>query len=106
MVGGWGSAELAALLTLLAERMLHPGGWWERAPLLLAVAPLVLWIGPAAPLLVILAAGWVAREGLRRTHTGAVVVDHPALGWAARLGLVAIFTVGLLDLARDTAELL
>lgn len=96
----------AALLTLLAERMLHPGGWWERAPLLLAVAPLVLWIGPAAPLLVILAAGWVAREGLRRTHAGAVVVDHPALGWAARLGLAAIFTVGLLDLARDTAELL
>jgi hypothetical protein len=96
----------AALLTLLAERVLHPGGWWERAPLLLAVAPLVLWIGPAAPLLVILAAGWVARDGLRRTHTGAVVVDHPALGWAARLGLAAIFTVGLLDLARDTAELL
>jgi hypothetical protein len=56
--------------------------------------------------LVILAAGWVAREGLRRTHTGAVVVDHPALGWAARLGLVAIFTVSLLDLARDAAELL
>jgi hypothetical protein len=26
----------AALLTLLAERVLHPGGWWERAPFPLA----------------------------------------------------------------------
>jgi hypothetical protein len=96
----------AALLTLLAERALRPGGWWERAPLPLAVAPLILWIGPAAPLLVILAAGWAAREALRRTRAGTVLLDHPALGWAARLGLAAIFTVGLLDLASDTAELL
>src|SRR4029450_9281815 len=96
----------AALLTLLAERMLHPGGWWERAPLLLAVAPLVLWIGPAAPVFVIMAGGGGASEGVRCTHTGSCVVDHPGLGWAARLGLVAIFTVGLLDLARDAAELL
>jgi hypothetical protein len=70
------------------------------------VAPLILWIGPAAPLLVILAAGWAAREALRRTRAGTVLLDHPALGWAARLGLAAIFTVGLLDLASDTAELL
>jgi hypothetical protein len=96
----------AALLTILAERVLHPGGWWQRAPLPLAVAPLILWIGPAAPLLVILAAGWAAREGLRGTHSGAAVVDHPALGWAARLGLAAIFAISLLDLAGDTAELL
>jgi hypothetical protein len=34
------------------------------------------------------------------------VLNHPAVGWAARLGLAAIFTVALLDLARDTAELL
>ena len=59
----------ATLLTLLAERVLRPGGWWERAPLLLAVAPLLLWIGPLAPLLVILAAGWAAHQGLRRTRT-------------------------------------
>lgn len=96
----------AVLLTVLAERALRPGGWWERAPLPLAVAPLVLWIGPAAPLLLIVAACWVAREGLRRTHAGAAVLNNPALGWAARLGLAAIFTVALLDLARDTAELL
>jgi len=96
----------ATLLTLFAERVLRPGGWWERAPLLLAVAPLVLWIGPQAPLLVILAAAWAAREGLRGTRTGAVVIDHPALGWAARLGLAAIFTASLLDLVGDTAELL
>jgi hypothetical protein len=96
----------AALLTVLAERALRPGSWWERAPLWLAVAPLILWIGPAAPLLVILAAGWAAREALRRSRAGAVVLDHPALGWSARLGLAAIFTVGILDLAKDMAELL
>jgi hypothetical protein len=96
----------AALLTLLAERALQPGGWWERAPFLLAVAPLILWIGPVAPLLIILAAAWVAREGLRSTPTGAAVLDHPALGWVARLGLIGIFTISLLDLAGDTAELL
>jgi hypothetical protein len=96
----------AALLTVLAERALRPGSWWERAPLPLAVAPLILWIGPAAPLLLVLAVGWVAREGARRSRAGAAVVDHPVLAWAARLGLVAIFTVSLLDLLRDTAELL
>jgi len=96
----------AALLTVYAERVLRPGGWWQRAPLALAAAPLVLWIGPAAPLLLVVTAGWVAREGLRRTRAGAVVLGHPALGWATRLGLAAIFTIALLDLARDTAELI
>jgi hypothetical protein len=96
----------AALLTLLAERVLRPGSWWERAPLALAVAPLILWIGPVAPLLVLLAGAWAAREGMRRTHKGAALLDHPTLGWAARLGLAAIFTIGLLDLAGDTTELL
>jgi hypothetical protein len=96
----------AALLTLLAERALQPGGWWQRAPFPLAVAPLILWIGPAAPLLIFLAAAWVAREGLRGTHTGAVVLDHPAPSWAARLSLIGIFTISLLDLAGDAAELL
>jgi hypothetical protein len=95
----------AAVLTLLAERMVRPDSWWAQVPLLLAVAPLVLWIGPAAPLLFILVAGWVAREGLRRTSTGTAVLDHPAVGWAARLVLATIFAASLLDLARDTAEL-
>ena len=96
----------AALLTVFAERALRPGSWWERAPLPLAVAPLILWIGPALPLLAVLAAGWAARESLRRSDSGSVVLDHPALGWAARLGLAAIFTLAFLDLAKDTAELL
>ena len=96
----------AALLTVLAERALRPGSWWERAPLPLAVAPLILWIGPAAPLLAVVAAGWAAREAGRRSSPGNDVLDHPALAWAARLGLAAIFTLALLDLAKDTAELM
>lgn len=73
----------AALPTLLAEQVLRRDGWWRRAPLLLSVAPLVLWL-PVAPLLVALAAALVAREGLRRTKADAVL-QHPALPWAGRL---------------------
>ncbi|MEP6598987.1 MAG: hypothetical protein ABJB98_06000 [Actinomycetota bacterium] len=95
----------AALLTLLAEGIISADGWWARAPLLLAVAPLLLWV-PVAPLLVFLAAGWSLREGLCRTKVGAAVVGHPALRWAARLGLTLIFAVASLDLGRDAVELI
>lgn len=95
----------AAMLTLLAEHVLGQNGWWARAPLLLAVAPLILWL-PVLPLLVPLAAAWAAREGLRRTRAGVQALDHPALRWVGRLGLAIIFALGLLDLGNDTAELI
>lgn len=69
------------------------------------MAPLILWV-LVFPLLVPLAAAWTVREGLRRTKTGAKALDDLALRWAGRLGLAVIFAVGLLDLGRDTAELI
>ena len=95
----------AALLTLLAERLLGQNAWWARAPLPLAVVPLILWL-PVFPLLVPLLAAWTTREGLRHTKAGAKALDDLALRWAGRLGLAVIFAVGLLDLGRDTAELI
>jgi hypothetical protein len=95
----------AALLTLLGEHVLGQNGWWARAPKLLAVAPLILWV-PLFPLAALLAATWAAREGLRGTKTGAKALDHPALRWGGRLGLAVIFAIGLLDLGKDTAELI
>lgn len=65
----------AALLTLLAERVLRRGGRFSKAP-------------------------------ARRTTHGAATTALSAVQWAARLGLAVVFAAGLLDLAKDTAELL
>lgn len=94
----------AALLTVLAERWIAPGGWFTRAPLPLALSPLVLWL-PLAPVLPVLVLLWLAHAGIRRLPGGAVALAHPAVPWAARLGLAAIFLFSLMSLGRDIAEL-
>lgn len=94
----------AALLTAFAERLLDEDGWFARAPLMLAALPLVLWI-PVAPLLAFLVLVWASGEGLRRTSLGATALGHPAMAWAARLGLAAIFVMSLVDLGNDASEL-
>lgn len=95
----------AALLTVISEHLLLPHGWWARAPFWAAVAPLLLWL-PVAPLLVPLVAVWVVDQLLRRTRTGAKVLTQPAVPWSARLALVVVFTASLLDLGKDTVELM
>jgi len=95
----------AALLTVLAERLLDEDGWFARAPLMLAALPLALWI-PLAPLLAILVLLWASGEGLHRTSRGATALGHPAMAWAARLGLAAIFVLSLVDLGKDVNELI
>lgn len=95
----------AATLTLVAEHWLRQERWWAKAPLRLALAPIILWL-PAAPLLGLLVAAWLAREALRTTKAGATALDHPAVRWAAQAGLTVIFAAGLLDLGRDTADLI
>jgi hypothetical protein len=97
-------ALYAALLTVVAERWLRKDGWAARASLPLSVIPLVLLI-PLAPLVAVMVALWALGEGLRR-HSGLRgVVGHPALPWVARLGLVAVFAVALVDLTKDVTEL-
>lgn len=95
----------AALLTVIAEHVLAADGWWARVPFSVAVAPLLLWL-PVSPLLVPLVAVWAVDQLLLRTRTGEKVLGHPAVPWSARLGLAVIFAVSLLDLGRDTAELM
>lgn len=95
----------AGLLTLFAERLLDEDSWFAHAPILLAVAPLALWI-PLAPLLGILVLLWASREGLRRTPGGATALGHPVMARAARLGLTAVFVLSLVDLGKDATELM
>lgn len=97
-------AVYVAMLTLLVEPRLREDGWFARAPLVLAAAPLALWV-PLAPLLGVLVVLWAASEALRRTAFGATALAHPALPWAARLGLAAIFVWALADLTRDVTTL-
>ena len=95
----------AALLTLFAEPLLEEDSWFGRAPILLAAAPLALWI-TLAPLLGILVLLWASGEGMRRTPGGATALGNPVMARVARLGLAAIFVLSLVDLATDAAELM
>ena len=72
---------------------------------MLVAAPLVLWI-PLAPVLGALILLWASGEGLRRTPRGAAALGHPAMRWAARLALAAIFALSMVDLGEDTTELM
>jgi hypothetical protein len=63
-------------------------------------------VDPAGTLLAVLVLLWASREGLRRTPRGASALAHPAMPWAARLGLAAIFVLSLVDLGKDATELM
>ncbi len=93
----------AALLTVIAEQLLERDRW-RTAPRWMVGAALALWL-PVAPLLVLLVAGWVVLASVRRVPAGAKALGHPGLRWAARLVLVVVFTVSLVDLGQDVAEL-
>ena len=95
----------AVLLTLFAERLLREDAWFASAPIMLAAAPLALWI-PLAPLLGVLVLLWALGEGMRRTPAGAAALGRPVMAWAARLGLTAIFVLSLVDLGKDATELM
>ena len=90
----------AALLTVLAERWLADDGPFARAPLWLAVVPLLLW-SPIAPVLGLLVLGLVAFEAVRRSDRGAAVLARPVLAQMARAALVLVFALALVDLVGD-----
>lgn len=89
----------AGLLCVVAERWLAPDRLFARGPLPLALAPL-LTLAPLAPVLVLLALGWLAVEATRRRF-GAVPAATPA-AWAGRAALAAIFCVALARLVEET----
>jgi hypothetical protein len=90
----------AALLTVLAERWLADDGPFARAPLWLAVVPLLLW-SPIAPVFGLLVLGLVAFEAVRRSERGAAVLAQPVLPQMARAALVLVFALALVDLVGD-----
>lgn len=94
----------AALLTVLAERWLTPGSRLLEAHWIVVVALLLLWV-PLAPLLGILALGWLGYTLLKARPTGVTLLRHPATQWTARAALAALFAMSLADLARDTQAL-
>jgi hypothetical protein len=94
----------AALLTALAERLVAADGWAMRTRLAYVAPLLVLW-APLAPVLVLLAAVWAAREALRRSPRFARPIAHPALPWAGRAALLVLFLLSALDLTQDASAL-
>lgn len=92
----------ALLLTILAERWLRPDGGFLRAPRTTALAPLLLWI-PLAPLLVLLAAGWLSARWIRRLPRIGPAVTCPLVGWVARGALTVVFVVSLVSLVREVS---
>jgi hypothetical protein len=85
---------------VLAERWLADDGPFARAPLWLAVVPLLLW-SPIAPVFGLLVLGLVAFEAVRRSERGAAVLAQPVLPQMARAALVLVFALALVDLVGD-----
>jgi hypothetical protein len=93
----------AALLTVLAERWRRPDGFFAHGPLPLVLTPLLAFL-PLAPLLLVLAVGWVLTEAVRR-RCGGVVPGSRALAWAARAALAVLFCLSLARLVEETQVL-
>jgi hypothetical protein len=94
----------AAALTVLAERWLGTGGWFETASPWLAFLPFLLWV-PLAPVLGVLLVVVTVGELLRRSPGALAVLRAPAWAWAGRAALTGVFLVALKDLAGDIATL-
>ena len=95
----------AALLTVVAERWLAPGGGFLTAPTWLALAPLVLWT-PLLPFLGRAARRHGGARGGASYARGGVVLSHPAWPWLLRAALAVLFAVALAGLVRDATILL
>ncbi len=94
----------AALLTVLAERWLAPGSRPLAANWIVVVVLLLLWV-PLAPLLGVLALGWLLVHLVSQSPQASAAMRHPATAWTARAALAAIFALGFADLVRDTQAL-
>jgi hypothetical protein len=92
-----------ALLTVLAERWLAPDGFFAHGPLPLALAPLLAF-GPLAPLLVVIAVGWLLVELVRRRFRG-VVPGRTAVAWSGRVALAVGFSFASAQLIQETLVL-
>ena len=94
----------AALLTMLTERWLTPGGRLMRTPRWAILVSLLLWV-PLLPIFVVLAVIWAIGEYLRQFTAVRELLAHPLIPWTARLALTAIFTASVVDLTGVVATL-
>ena len=91
-------------LTLMAERLLADGPWYQRLPRwgqYLPLAFLVL-VPPVVP---VLAIGWLVGFMVRSSAGGRAMLERPEAYWFGRLILVGYFGLALRDLVADTMEL-
>ena len=97
----------AAVLTLLAERWLRPGSWFQRTRTAKVAAVLVVWVllFPLVPVLLVLAAGWFAQDVVRSTAQGGRLLAWRAWPWVARALLVVVFVRSAVTLADEIAVL-
>ena len=82
----------------------RPGGWFHRAPAVLALLPLLLWVAPPLPLLLLLivTANRLGQQSPRLTAR----LRHPVPMWTARGGWLAIVALGAADLVQDARALI
>lgn len=94
----------AALLTIVAERWRPPRGPFARVSLPVALLPLIAF-GPLAPLLIVLAGGWVVLEAVRRRRHGELPFATAA-AWGGRALLAVLFCVALVRLVAEARQLI
>ena len=94
----------AALLTVLCERWLRPDGRLLRARRRVVFPWLILWL-PFAPVPLVLALAWSLIVRARQQVATRPLVEHFAIPWLARVGLVVLFAIFLTELVGDIAIL-
>lgn len=94
----------AALLTVVAERLLHEESRWWRLPRIVRFAPIAL-LGLVPFLVPLLALGWVAGWAVRSTPSGREALRRPQAYWFGRLILLGYFGLALRELWLDTAAI-
>jgi hypothetical protein len=94
----------AALLTLVAERLLAEGSWYQRLPRWGQYLPLAFLI--LVPFLVpVLGIGWLVGYLVRSSPSRRSVLERPQAFWFGRLILVGYFGLALRDLVADTMDI-
>ena len=91
-------------LTLVAERWLADGSWYQRLPGWAAYLPLALLL--LVPFVIpVLVVGWVAAFVIRSSAAGGALLQRREPRWFGRLILAGYFTLALQDLVADAAAL-
>jgi hypothetical protein len=94
-------------LTVLAERWLRPGSWFQRAQVSRVAPCLLIWAVafPALPALLALTLLWLGKQAAASTSWGSRLLSSPLGPWLARAALAVVFLLSAAALADDVAVL-